>query len=147
MWSPYFNAFWYCLSGLFVVMMFRSIMLSLNRLPRVCNLVHLFGSVWCYFEVIRNELARHAWRVWIAWIKVRKIRSGLACSAGVLLVRANVSSSPSTDHIWFGVRMDGGGRPFPPLPSPYFWPTTAPSVQISFLSPAFRCHENQSWRP
>ena len=76
-------------------MMFRSIMLSLNRLSRVRNLVHLFGSVWCCFEVIRNELARHAWRVWITWIKVGKIRSGLACSAGVLLVRANVSSSPS----------------------------------------------------
>ena len=81
-------------------MMFGSIMLSLNRLPLnrlpwVRNLVNLFGSVWCYFEVIRNELARHAWRVWIAWINVRKVRSGSACSAGVLLVRANVSSSPS----------------------------------------------------
>ena len=35
-----------------------------------------------------------------------------ACSAGFLLVQANVISSLvyPTGHVWFGVRMDSGGR-------------------------------------
>ena len=72
--------------------------------------------------------------------------SHVARCAGVLFVRANVISSRSivypTGHVWFGVRVDGGGRGWEkgekesslsqPHPSPYFWPLTAPTLQISF---------------
>ena len=52
-------------------------------------------------------------------------------------------------HVWFGVKVDGGGRRGggrATHPSLYFWPSTDSLVQISFSPPVFRCHYNQRWR-
>ena len=60
------------------------------------------------------------------------LRCLIACSVGVLLERATVKSSIFDLELEWTVRVGGEERGPYPNPSPYFWLSTAPLVQISF---------------
>ena len=97
--------------------------------------------------------------------KEKKIVNGssiivsLACSAGVLLGRVDVKRlANSTDYVWFGVRVDVGGRgrgksniqcptPFPPLLCDRHISTTPspPSFGTNlFLLPSHNFHQDNT---
>ena len=93
-----------------------------------------------------SKKARHAFflhvvsgNAWLGDLKV--ITSTLAFSASERYRPATVYP---TDHVWFGIRVNGEGSgqgkgglsslPHPHL-SLYFWPSADPLVQITFFSP------------
>ena len=83
---------------------------------------------------VRQSYSRRKWE----YLKLLECCSNLlhASVTSCLLCRRLISVSERC-KLWFGVRVDVGGRGViftsPPSPSPYFWPTTAPLTQIYFL--------------